>query len=126
MEYVLLKNVTQESHRWHVRVRVTRFSEYIDDTKPGKVPCLDLVLLDEQVYSPLYCDCVFIQYTTVCMHFLRCQKNNQATTMEPQVQKDVFIFSVQLSREDHVYYIKYFEVANAKTSHQAVNCPTNG
>lgn len=33
-------------------VRVTRFSEYTDDSRPGKVLRLDFVLLDEQVRSP--------------------------------------------------------------------------
>lgn len=35
-----------------VCVRVTRFSEYTDDSRPGKVLRLDFVLLDEQVRSP--------------------------------------------------------------------------
>lgn len=50
MHHVLLKDVTQESHRWRIRVRVTRFSEYINDAQPGKVLRLDMVFLDEQVY----------------------------------------------------------------------------
>lgn len=54
MEYALLKDVTQESHRWRVRVRATRFSEYVDDGSPKKVLRLDFVLLDEQVSLPLY------------------------------------------------------------------------
>lgn len=49
MNYTILKDVTQESHRWQVRVRVTRFSEFTAPNEPDKILRLDLVLLDEQV-----------------------------------------------------------------------------
>jgi hypothetical protein len=48
MDYSLLKDVTQESHRWRVRVRATRFSEFTTANEPDKILRLDLVLLDEQ------------------------------------------------------------------------------
>ena len=49
MEYSLLKNVTQESHRWCARVRVTRTNEYIDDGPEKRILRISFVLLDEEV-----------------------------------------------------------------------------
>lgn len=58
-------------------VRVTRFSEYTDDSRPGKVLRLDFVLLDEQ-----------------------------GTTTEAQIpERHISLFRATLD-EDHVYYIE--------------------
>lgn len=94
MEYVLLKDVTQESHRWRVRVRATRFSEYADDSTPRKVLRLDFVLLDEQ-----------------------------GNTMEAQIPgRHLAQFNLSL-KENNIYFSEYLEVANAKASYQAIDCP---
>uniref|UniRef100_A0A0E0ASG1 Replication factor A C-terminal domain-containing protein n=1 Tax=Oryza glumipatula TaxID=40148 RepID=A0A0E0ASG1_9ORYZ len=50
----LLKDVTQESHRWRVRVRATRFSEFTTANEPDKILRLDLFLLDEQEGAVYY------------------------------------------------------------------------
>lgn len=46
----MLKDVTQQSHRWRIRVRVTRFSDYTNDSTAQKVLRRDFVLLDDQVH----------------------------------------------------------------------------
>uniref|UniRef100_A0A0E0N4W5 DUF223 domain-containing protein n=1 Tax=Oryza rufipogon TaxID=4529 RepID=A0A0E0N4W5_ORYRU len=51
MDYTILRNVTQESHHWQVRVRVTRFSQFTTANEPDKILRLDLVLLDEQYFE---------------------------------------------------------------------------
>lgn len=43
--------------------------------------------------------------------------------MEAQVpERHLYLFDKKL-KEDHVYYIEYFEVASAKASYQAINWP---
>ena len=50
MEYAKLASVTVDSQHWTVKVRVTRFSNYIGPDNPDKILRLDLILLDEEVY----------------------------------------------------------------------------
>uniref|UniRef100_A0A0E0LQS2 Uncharacterized protein n=1 Tax=Oryza punctata TaxID=4537 RepID=A0A0E0LQS2_ORYPU len=55
MQYSLLKDVTQESRSWRVRVRVTRFSKYNSEDNPPVLFRLDLVLLDEELnYNAIF------------------------------------------------------------------------
>lgn len=43
--------------------------------------------------------------------------------MEAQIPgRHLHLFTLSL-KENNVYFIEYFEVANAKASYQAVNCP---
>lgn len=85
MDYSLLKDVTQESHRWRVRVRATLFSEFTTANEPDKILRLDLVLLDEQ--------------------------GDMMDAQIPGRRVDQF---KPLLKEGAVYYIKYFEVAEAR------------
>ncbi|XP_040381577.1 uncharacterized protein LOC102700249 isoform X4 [Oryza brachyantha] len=94
MQYSLLKDVTQESHSWRVRVQVTRFSEYNSEDQPPVLLRLDLVLLDEE-----------------------------GTMMDAQIPgRHMTSFSPVL-KEDRVYYITYFEVAEARASYRPVDNP---
>jgi hypothetical protein len=81
----MLRNVTQESHHWQVRVRVTRFSQFTTANEPDKILRLDLVLLDEQ-----------------------------GDMMDAQIPGRHVSQFKPLLKEDAVYYIKYFEVAEAR------------
>nr|XP_025877686.1 uncharacterized protein LOC9266439 isoform X10 [Oryza sativa Japonica Group] len=85
MDYTMLRDVTQESHRWQVRVRVTRFSQFTTANEPDKILRLDLVLLDEQ-----------------------------GDMMDAQIPGRHVSQFKPLLKEDAVYYIKYFEVAEAR------------
>uniref|UniRef100_A0A0D3FRJ7 Replication protein A 70 kDa DNA-binding subunit B/D first OB fold domain-containing protein n=1 Tax=Oryza barthii TaxID=65489 RepID=A0A0D3FRJ7_9ORYZ len=92
MDYSLLKDVTQESHRWRVRVRATRFSEFTTANEPDKILRLDLVLLDEQ--------------------------GDMMDAQIPGRRVDQF---KPLLKEGAVYYIKYFEVAEARPQYRPVD-----
>jgi hypothetical protein len=81
----MLRNVTQESHHWQVRVRVTRFSQFTTANEPDKILRLDLVLLDEQI------------------------PGRHVSQFKP------------LLKEDAVYYIKYFEVAEARPQYRPID-----
>uniref|UniRef100_A0A0E0RIC3 Replication protein A 70 kDa DNA-binding subunit B/D first OB fold domain-containing protein n=1 Tax=Oryza rufipogon TaxID=4529 RepID=A0A0E0RIC3_ORYRU len=85
VSYFSLRDVTQESHRWQVRVRVTRFSQFTTANEPDKILRLDLVLLDEQ-----------------------------GDMMDAQIPGRHVSQFKPLLKEDAVYYIKYFEVAEAR------------
>ncbi|KAF2942426.1 hypothetical protein DAI22_03g420400 [Oryza sativa Japonica Group] len=92
MDYSLLKDVTQESHRWRVRVRATRFSEFTTANEPDKILRLDLVLLDEQ-----------------------------GDMMDAQIPGRRVVQFKPLLKEGAVYYIKYFEVAEARPQYRPVD-----
>ena len=49
MQYVLLKDITAESQHWAVKTGVVRFREYTGTDNPPRIPCIDLILLDEEV-----------------------------------------------------------------------------
>jgi len=94
MEYSLLKDVTSESQHWTVRTRVVRFSKYVSNDDPPKILRLDLILLDEE-----------------------------GKAMEGQIPENwVPLFKPQL-KEDFVYYIRYFQVRNARTTYCPVDHP---
>ncbi|KAG2546392.1 hypothetical protein PVAP13_9KG030199 [Panicum virgatum] len=94
MEYSLLKDDTSESQHWTVRTRVVRFSEYVSNDDPPKILSLDLILLDEE-----------------------------GKAMEGQIPENwVPLFKPQL-KEDFVYYIRYFQVCNARTTYCPVDHP---
>ncbi|CAL5085458.1 unnamed protein product [Urochloa decumbens] len=94
MNHSFLRDVTSESQKWTIRVRVTRFSEYKNKEEPPEVVRLDLILLDEE-----------------------------GKAMEAQIpQRWLSKFMPQL-REGSVYYIQDFQVCDARGQYRPVDHP---
>ncbi|XP_039816751.1 uncharacterized protein LOC120679272 [Panicum virgatum] len=94
MEYSLLKDVTSESQHWTVRARVVRFAEYLSNDSPPKILRLDLILVDKE-----------------------------GKAMEGQIPENwIPLFKPQL-KEEFVYYIKFFQVRNARATYCPVDHP---
>ncbi|CAL4932136.1 unnamed protein product [Urochloa decumbens] len=94
MNHRFLRDVTSESQKWTIRVRVTRFSEYKNKEEPPQIVRLDLILLDEE-----------------------------GTTMEGQIpQRWLPKFMPQL-KEGSIYYIQDFQVCNARFQYRPVEHP---
>ncbi|KAL6902302.1 hypothetical protein ACP4OV_005178 [Aristida adscensionis] len=91
MQYTPLKDVTPESQKWTVKVRLVRFSEFRRKEQPDKLSRLDLVLLDEE-----------------------------GTTMEGQILESWIPQFLPNLKEDCLYYVKYFEVRTAWHNFHAV------
>jgi hypothetical protein len=49
MQYSKIADVTSDVHRWTVKARIVRFSEYATQDTPPKILRLDMVLIDEEV-----------------------------------------------------------------------------
>ncbi|KAL6657279.1 hypothetical protein ACP70R_005059 [Stipagrostis hirtigluma subsp. patula] len=91
MAYAFLKDVNPDSQRWRVKVRVVCFSEFLNKQQPPKVQRIGFVMLDE--------------------------KNKAMECSIPQRW-------IQTHRprliENHVWYIHYFEVVIARSTHHPV------
>ncbi|KAG8084329.1 hypothetical protein GUJ93_ZPchr0010g8304 [Zizania palustris] len=92
MQHSLLKDITHESHSWHVRVRATRFSEYNSEDNPPVLLRLDFVIIDEE-----------------------------GTMMDAQIPGRHITTFKPILKEDRIYDITYFEVANARASYRPVD-----
>ncbi|KAL6605862.1 hypothetical protein ACP70R_041515 [Stipagrostis hirtigluma subsp. patula] len=92
MSYAFLKDVNPDSQRWRVKVRVVRFTEFLTKDQPPKVQRIDFIMLDE--------------------------KNKSMECNIPQRWIDTHRGRLI---EDHVYFIHYFEVVNARTTHRPVD-----
>ncbi|CAL5049621.1 unnamed protein product [Urochloa decumbens] len=94
MNHSFLRNVTSESQKWTIRVRVTRFSEYKNKEEPPQIVRLDLILLDEE-----------------------------GKAMEAQIpQRWLPKFMPQL-KEGSIYYIQDFQVCDARGQYRPVDHP---
>ncbi|KAL6596972.1 hypothetical protein ACP70R_047106 [Stipagrostis hirtigluma subsp. patula] len=91
MAYALLKDVNPDSQRWRVKVRVVRFSEFHNKEQPPKLQRIDFIMLDE--------------------------KNKSMECNIPQRWIDTHRARLV---EDHVYFIHYFEVLNARSTYRPV------
>ncbi|KAL6897248.1 hypothetical protein ACP4OV_006944 [Aristida adscensionis] len=92
MQYTPLKDVTADSQHWTIKARAVRFSEHRNTDNPPKVIKLDFILIDEQ-----------------------------GTTMEGQIFQTWLSKYLPNFKENRVYYIKYFQVVNARTIYRAVD-----
>ncbi|KAL6626309.1 hypothetical protein ACP70R_030035 [Stipagrostis hirtigluma subsp. patula] len=89
--YSLLKDVTSDSQRWRVKVRVVRFSEFFNSEQPPKLQRVDFIMLDET-----------------------------GKAMETQIPQRWIHTQRPRLTEGHVYYIHYFEVQPARSSYRPV------
>ncbi|KAL6614561.1 hypothetical protein ACP70R_036831 [Stipagrostis hirtigluma subsp. patula] len=92
MAYAFLKDVNPDSQRWRVKVRVVRFSQFLTKDQPPRVQRIDFIMLDEKNKS-MECN---IPQRWIATHRARLV-------------------------EDHVYFIHYFEVVNARSTHRPVD-----
>lgn len=94
MQYTSLKDVNESSQQWTVRARLVRFCKHLSPDEPNKIRRLDLVLLDDE-----------------------------GMAMDGQIPEAWVDGLLSKINEGSVYYIRYFQVRNAREMYKPVDHP---